>query len=138
MTTDPIRLSDSQQLRVVTSTPERLELEATWTTSPKPPPVHWHPRQAERFEVLEGELTVDLGDAGPRVLHVGEVLEIPARTAHRMWNASPALARASWVVTPAGRTEEMFRFMAGGTGGLRGVRLLATFRNEFRLGRPKA
>lgn len=135
--TDTIRLSDSQSLRVVASTPKQLELESTWTTSPKPPPLHWHPSQRERFEVLEGELTVELGDTGPRVLGAGEVLDIPARTAHRMWNAGPATARASWLVTPAARTEEMFRFMAAGTGGLRGLRLLVKFRNEFRLGRPK-
>lgn len=135
--TNTIRLSDTQTLRVISSTPERLELESTWATSPKPPPLHWHPRQRERFEVLEGELTVELGHDKPRVVGIGEVLDIPARTPHRMWNAGSAAARASWLITPAARTEEMFRYMAGGTGLLRGLRLILTYRDEFRLGRPK-
>lgn len=134
---DTIRLSESQTLTVLGSTPERLELESRWTTSPKPPPLHWHPRQSERFEVLEGGLTVVVGRAEPRVLWVGEVLDVPPRTAHRMWNAGPELTRARWTVTPAQRTEEMLRFIAGGVGGLRGVRLLATFREEYRMGRPR-
>ena len=132
-----IRISDSQELTVLASTAERLELESRWTTSPKRPPLHWHPHQAERFEVLEGELTVVVEGAEPLVLAAGDGIDIPARTAHQMWNAGPAEARATWVVTPAQRTEELLRFIEGGTGGLRGVRLLATFRNEYRLGRPR-
>lgn len=132
-----IRLSESQTLTVHTSTPERLEMESRWTTSPKPPPLHWHPSQAERFEVLEGELTVVVGEAAPRVLGAGEVVDLPPRTAHQMWNAGPDPVMATWLVTPARRTEEMLRFIAGGTGGLRGARLLTTFRHEFRLGRPR-
>lgn len=132
-----IRLSESQTLTVLASTSDRLELESRWTTSPKPPPLHWHPRQSERFEVLEGELTVIVGRDEPRVLRVGDVLDVPPRTAHQMWNAGPAVTRALWTVTPARRTEEMLRFVAGGTGGLRGVRFLATFREEYRMGRPR-
>ena len=131
---DTMRLSEAQTVRVVSSGPEVLQLESTWAPGPNRPPKHWHPRQVEFFEVLAGELTVELGDLPPRVLQEGEVLDIPARTPHRMWNAGPAEARALWRVTPALRTEEMFRFMSGGTGGLRGLRLAWAFRDEFRLG----
>ena len=134
MTDDTIRLSGSQTLRVLSSGPDVLRLESTWTTSPKPPPMHWHPRQTELFEVLEGEITVEWADLPLHVLTEGDILDIPPRTPHRMWNASPTVARASWTVTPPLRTEEMFRFIEGGTGGLRGLRLVWTFRDEYRPG----
>lgn len=134
MVDDLIHLSDVQTLRVVASSVERLDLESTWEVGGKHPPVHWHPRQHEHFEVLEGELTVEL--VGSRqVVGAGEALDIPCRTAHRMWNAGSCTARATWVVTPALRTAEMFRRMAEGGSPLRRFPLLWTFRQEFRLAR---
>lgn len=131
-----IRLSPQQTLDVVASSPAVLELEATWQPGGTPPPTHWHPHQAEHFEVLEGELTVRLGSVEPRVLAAGETLDVPPRTAHAMWNAGAAPCRASWRVTPAQRTEEMFRAVERSRG-LGKVRLIWTFRNEFRLGSPR-
>lgn len=137
MATDTIRLSDAQTLRVVESSPEALELESTWSTSGKKPPTHWHPRQHERFEVLAGRLAVEVDGEPPRVLRPGDTIEVPPRTAHRMWNAGAELARASWRVSPALRTEEMFRFIEPGASPIKGVRVLWTFRDEFRLGKPR-
>jgi mannose-6-phosphate isomerase-like protein (cupin superfamily) len=136
MSSDTITLSPVQTLRIVTSSPDLLEVEATWTTGGKPPPTHWHPRQTERFEVLEGQLTVEIGGAPPRVLEAGDVLDVPPRTAHRMWNAGPATARASWRITPAFETERMFRFIEGGLSKGRSLLMLVRFRREFRLGTP--
>lgn len=133
---DPLRLSPSQTLRVVASTPQMLEVESTWTTG-QPPPRHWHPVQNERFEVIEGELTVELSTDQPQVVAAGEVLNVPARTAHRMWNAAEAPVTASWRVTPAMGTEELFRFIDWGLNPIRIARMLWTFRAEYRLGRPR-
>jgi quercetin dioxygenase-like cupin family protein len=132
----PLRLSPSQTLRVVASTPKVLEVESTWTTG-KPPPRHWHPAQDERFEVIEGELTVELGTERPQVVAAGGVIEVPARTAHRMWNAEEAPVTASWRVTPAMGTEELFRFIDGGLNAIRIAWMLWTFRGEYRLGSPR-
>lgn len=129
-----IHLSDVQTLRVIVSSGERLEMESTWDVGGRPPPTHWHPLQHEHFEVLEGELTVELAGAR-QVLGPGEALDIPQRTAHRMWNAGSCTARATWVVTPALRTAEIFRRMAEGGSPLRRFPLLWTFRQEFRLAR---
>lgn len=137
MSTDTIRLSDAQTLRVLASGPEVLELESTWSTGGKPPPTHWHPRQRERFEVLAGELTVVVGGDPARVLRAGDTIEIPPRTAHRMWNAGSETARATWRVSPALRTEEMFRSAERGRSPLRALKLLWTFRHEYRLGKPR-
>lgn len=135
MATDTLRLSEAQTLRVVARSPDALELESTWTAGGKQPPAHWHPRQHEHFEVHEGQLTVQIGVDPPRVLGVGDTIDVPPRTSHRMWNAGPEPARASWRVTPALRTEGMFRFIDRGMSPLRGVRLLWVFRREFRLGK---
>jgi len=131
-----IKLNNEQTLTIITSTPYVLEIESVWTTSQeKKPPRHYHPQQTERFEVLDGQLTVELGQE-LRELQPGDTLEIPPGTAHRMWNASPEPARASWRITPGMNTEKMFRFIAEGMSPLRSIKMLWTFRNEFRLTPP--
>lgn len=128
MSTDVIALGPNQTLRVLRSDADALEIEAMWTPGGTPPPPHFHPGQDERFEILEGAMTAVVGDE-LRVLHAGEVLDIPRGTVHAMWNAGDAAARASWRVTPALRTEEMFRTIASG-----GVEdFLERFSAEFRL-----
>ena len=133
MADDTIQLNEHQVLRVVGSTRDRLELEATWEAGSSSPPMHWHPSQHEHFEVVEGELTVQLTGEDVRVLRAGDVLDVPPRTGHRMWNGGSARARASWVVTPALRTEEMFRRMAGASRLKQGATILQ-HRAEFRFG----
>lgn len=136
MSGDVIKLGDSQTLQVRRSTPDVLELTSAWEPSAKPPPMHWHPSQRERFEVLGGELTVELDGESARVFTEGDVIDVPARTAHRMWNAGTSQVSATWTVTPALRTEQMFRYIDQGLGGLRKLGLLVKFRNEFRIGSP--
>lgn len=135
--TPTIELSRIQTLRVVRSTPEQLELESTWQPGGTPPRTHWHPRQHEQFEVLEGELTVRLGEEPARVFRAGEAFAVPPRTAHSMWNAGSARCRASWRVTPARRTEQLFRDAAAGLGRVTRLVWLWRYRHEFRLGSPR-
>jgi quercetin dioxygenase-like cupin family protein len=132
MSDDVIHLGPNQDLRVVSSTPQRLVLEARWRQG-GPPPAHLHPSQEEHFEVLEGELMVALGDEPPRHLHAGDTLEIPPGTVHRMWNALPGEARAAWEVMPALRTEELFRTIDAGIAHEDAARVLEEFSAEFRL-----
>ncbi|MFW6599293.1 cupin domain-containing protein [Propionibacteriaceae bacterium Y2011] len=134
MSTDTVQLSPGQRLTVISSTPAALQLESSWDPAGTPPRRHFHPHQVERFEVLEGELTVELGTEPSRAYGVGEVLEVPAGVSHRMWNPSDRPTRASWRVSPGMRTEEMFRFIDAGLGPLRSVAMLVRFRREFRLG----
>ncbi len=77
-----------------------LELESTYVESRGRPPLHFHPAQDERFEVLEGELHVRHGRTR-RTLGAGEVLELPAGTRHAMHGD----ARVRWEVRPALATE---------------------------------
>jgi quercetin dioxygenase-like cupin family protein len=134
---EKLNLTAHQTLRVVASSPGALELESTWLTGGRPPRTHWHPTQREQFEVLEGALTVELDGQPPRVLRPGETLVVPPRTAHRMWNASTEVTRASWRVAPAQQTEEMFRAIAGGLNPVTAMVLLWKYRREMRLGKPK-
>jgi mannose-6-phosphate isomerase-like protein (cupin superfamily) len=53
-----------------------LDMEATSPSGAAAPPLHLHPRQEERFEVLSGVLEVQLG-AERRRLSTGECLGIP-------------------------------------------------------------
>ncbi|UUZ60702.1 cupin domain-containing protein [Nocardioides sp. B-3] len=80
-----------------------------------------------------GVLRVDL-EGESRDLTAGERLTIPRRTVHRMWNPGTDETQATWVITPAGRTEEMFRSMEKGMSPLRALPVLWRFRHEMRLG----
>jgi quercetin dioxygenase-like cupin family protein len=110
---DVIRLGPHQTLRVVESTEEALVLDARWEPGSTQPIAHLHPAQDERFEILEGRITLRLGEE-ERVVGTGESFDVPRGTVHAMWNAHDEPARATWRVTPALRTEEMFRTIAGG------------------------
>jgi mannose-6-phosphate isomerase-like protein (cupin superfamily) len=106
---EALKLTPSESVTIVESTPERLVVEGTWGPGGKPPPKHHHPNQAERFDVLEGELRFRVGDED-RVVKAGEGIDVPVATSHQVWNpSSGAQARATWVTEPAGRTEEWFR-----------------------------
>ncbi len=105
---DTLQLTPGETVTIVSSTPEALQVEAIYGESKRPPPMHVHPAQDEKFEVLEGSIQVRAGRER-RELTAGETLDIPARTAHQMWNPSATPARVRWTTSPRGRTEEWFR-----------------------------
>jgi quercetin dioxygenase-like cupin family protein len=71
---------------------------------------HVHPHQTERFEVIEGLLGLQIGEAellaGPR-----DVAVVPPRTPHRFWNAGEQEARFLCEVTPALGFESLIETM---------------------------
>ena len=89
---------------------ELLEVESSWDGAGPEPPEHYHPRQEERFEVLEGELQARVGDL-ERTVGAGETLDVPAGTPHTMWNTGPGRARAVWQTRPALKTEAFFEMV---------------------------
>jgi quercetin dioxygenase-like cupin family protein len=127
---------------------ELLEVEAAWAPDSAEPVEHFHPRQEERFRVLEGTLTVRLeGDV--RELRAGDELVVPAGARHAMWNSGAGRARASWETRPALRTEAFFEAVwglasagkvdaKGAPGPLQGAVLMREYRDEFRLASPPA
>ena len=133
-------------MTVLDRSDELLSMEAVWDPEETRPPAHLHPHQDERFEVLEGELTADVGGR-TRVLRAGETIEVPRRTSHRMWNAGEEPARARWEVRPALRTQEMFAAIdrsrafrrspkGGGMTPVGAAPVLLEFSEEFRLTLP--
>ena len=149
---DVFTLHDGERVTVRTTAAESdgelLEVDAEWAPVQIDPPAHFHPEQSERFEVREGELTVEI-EGTPRVAGPGEVIEVPRGAVHRMWNSGTTTTRAGCQVRPALRTEDFFEAVdavrAGGRHGEGGMLtplgagvVLREFRDEFRMSIPSA
>jgi quercetin dioxygenase-like cupin family protein len=104
-----------------------LEMEAFYSGEGSLPPEHYHPRQDEHFEVLEGAVTAVLNGHRHRY-SAGETFDVPARTPHQMAGDGPA--RLHWEVRPALRTAEFFERAYSDDPG---ADFLETFADEFRL-----
>src|SRR3954447_10603771 len=119
-------------LRLVAISPERLEMEASYSGEGSMPPMHLHPSQTERFEVLSGRMETVIGGTS-QVYEAGAAFEVPPATAHQMRADGPA--RMRWVVTPALRTADFFERMytAPPSNAEEGAAFLEEFSAEFRL-----
>ena len=129
---------DGFRLRLVKTAAETggelLEMEASYGGTGRLPPEHLHPRQVERFEVLEGNLRA-IVDGTERRYGQGETFEVPAGTPHQMTADEPS--RVRWEVRPALRTAEFFeRLYGGGSDSAKAAppiaELLAEFSDEVR------
>ena len=89
---------------------ERVVIEISYQGSGIKPPAHFHPNQTEHFEVLEGEIHVDL-DGEERTVTAGETIDLPPGTTHQMWCDVPS--RQRWTTAPALKTERFFETMWG-------------------------
>jgi mannose-6-phosphate isomerase-like protein (cupin superfamily) len=137
-----LSLGPTERITIVSRAPEVLVAEVSYGPDGSPPPAHFHPAQDERFEILEGELTVRMGGE-TKVLAVGDSIEIPRGSGHQFWNAGSAPARATWETRPAGRTEEWWTAVDGlgaadGRPGLLSLApLVHEYRDVFRLSGPQ-
>lgn len=75
-------------------------------------PRHVHPNQEESFEVLSGQLSVDLNGTLRR-LSPGESITIPRGVPHAAWNAGAEPMRMLWESRPGLRTAEFFDGLYG-------------------------
>lgn len=71
-------------------------------------PRHLHLRQDERVEVLEGSVSIQLGQQ-QRQLTEGESIQVPRRTLHRVRNSHDGRTRFLLQVRPARRMEAAMR-----------------------------
>jgi hypothetical protein len=105
---------DGFRLRLIRTAAETdgefLEMEATFAGTGALPPEHFHPRQVERFEVLEGTIRAIIGGTEGR--------------------SADAPSRMRWEVRSALRTAEFFERLYGAASI---ADLLAEFRDEVRL-----
>ncbi len=102
-----LKLTPSESVVVRRSTPELLEVEGIYGPNGSPPPAHFHPRQAERFEVLAGVLRAEV-QGRRHELRPGETLDIPPGAVHKMWNPGADEVRVVWQTLPRRRTEQWF------------------------------
>jgi quercetin dioxygenase-like cupin family protein len=108
---------------------ELLGMEASYAETGVMPPEHLHPRQSERFEVLEGTIRA-IVDGVERRYETGESFEVPPGTPHQMAAERPA--RMRWEVRPALRTAEFFERLYGdGPDSARAAESPAEFLAEF-------
>ena len=119
---------------------ELLEMEATYEGGSAKPPEHFHPRQREHFEILEGAMEARIGGE-ERELHTGDTIEIEPGVPHAMWNPGPGRARTLWQTRPALRTENFFESIvglggAGKAGALQTAVIAREYRDEFRATKP--
>jgi mannose-6-phosphate isomerase-like protein (cupin superfamily) len=102
-----LKITPTESVTIRESSPELLEVEATYGPSSRQPPKHYHPSQDEHFEVLSGTVTVRAGGR-ERTLAPRETIDIPRGTPHQMWNPGAEPARVVWQTRPGGRTEQWF------------------------------
>lgn len=135
------------QKRSADTNGELLEVESIYTKpTPSRPPIHYHPRQEERFEVLSGAVKVCV-DGTERTLSEGEILVVPSNVLHKMWSEQEGEVRVNWQTRPALKTEWFFETLWGlaeegrtnekGVPNLLQVAVIArAYANEFRLAKP--
>jgi quercetin dioxygenase-like cupin family protein len=142
------RTRDGGSVRFVRTAAETggdlLEMRVAYAASAAAPPLHLHPEQEERFEVVRGELWARIGDReatyGP-----GGRFVVPARTPHAMRPVGQGGAEVVWAIRPALESEAFFRVAWGldpdapgarRPGLLRSVALARRFSREFQVCAP--
>ena len=121
------------RLRFVRIDPERLEMEAQYPDEGSLPPAHLHPRQDERFTVLDGAVRTVISGR-ERTYATGESFDVPAGTIHQM--AGDGAARIRWEVSPALNTAEFFEALYTGGAADDPAAFLSRYADEFQLVLP--
>ena len=96
-------------------------------------PLHRHLHQSERFEVIDGAITVRLGRTA-HVVSEGETFTIPAGAAHTFVNHTGEEAHFRAHFSPPMRLEALFTELAEldfGPSPARTARLMDDYRDEF-------
>jgi Cupin domain len=76
---DTLRLTSSWSVTIKSSTPEALEVEASYGPGGSAPPKHYHPSRDEHFEVSSGAVRVCI-EGKERALEPGETVDVPRGT----------------------------------------------------------
>jgi mannose-6-phosphate isomerase-like protein (cupin superfamily) len=115
--------------------------EARYPAHSTAPTLHHHPRQDERFVIMEGALSFQLGTER-RVVRAGEELAVPKGVPHSAHNPNDTPTLVLWETRPALRSAEFFWTMSRATRGRARPRLadaaaiLAEYRDVFQLEKP--
>jgi hypothetical protein len=99
-------------MRFLVRSPELLRMETTNPPGGAPEPVHVHPHQESRAEVVSGRLRFDVGGE-QRCLGPGDAITIGANVPHNFFNDGDEDAVAIQELRPALRTAEFFETYFG-------------------------
>lgn len=105
-------LDNQERITVRSAGEHHLDVEIEFPPHCAAPPLHVHPRQAVRFEILAGAVHATCRHE-ESVLRRGELLDIQAGAPHRLWNEELSPARALCRTTPPGRTLEWLEVISG-------------------------
>src|SRR4051794_26429412 len=86
---------------------ERVVVDLELVAGGKVPGVHVHPKQEEKFEVLQGTMKFRYG-MKKIVAEAGETVVVPAGKVHDFANAGDETAHVRVTISPALKMEEMF------------------------------
>lgn len=117
--------------------------EARYRPHSNPPPLHCHPAQDERFQIIEGGLEFVVG-AETKVVRAGSEIAVPRGVYHKARNPFDEATLVRWETRPALRTAELFRALyTAGKGRAKpplheAAAILREYRAEFRLAKPPA
>jgi mannose-6-phosphate isomerase-like protein (cupin superfamily) len=101
-----------ERLVVLASETAVLRLEEQVPVDMIQPPVHLHRRQEERFEVIEGQVTVQVRNER-HVLGAGGSLVVPPGTPHTWWNSGSGKLRMLTEFRPADNVLSFFETFCG-------------------------
>lgn len=90
----------------------RLEMYVEAEPGGPPPPLHSHPRQEERFEVVAGALAYRIGDQ-EGTARAGDQATVPAGVPHTWWNAGSDTLTMRGELIPALRFETFLETIYG-------------------------
>jgi hypothetical protein len=115
-------------------------MEVLYLPSDVRPPLHYHPSQNERFEVLTGEIVVRRGTE-ETTFQAGDSFTVAAGTVHQMVAGEAPETRLRWEVRPALDSAGFFEAMwtlpeDRRPSPLRLAWILNRHRHEFRLASP--
>jgi quercetin dioxygenase-like cupin family protein len=131
---EPVETSLGFRGRFVPSDDPNVLIGETWAApGGGAGPLHRHLHQSERFEVLEGAITVRLGRTA-HVVSAGESFHIPAGAPHTFVNHTDEEAHFKAYFSPPMRLEGLFTELAGYDGRPtlgQTARLMADYRHEF-------
>ena len=110
---------------------ELLEFDVFLQPGSHVPAGHLHPRQEERFTVIDGQVRFRVGRR-QLTLAAGESLIVPIGTSHWFGNASRGVAQVHVQVRPALRMQELFEASARRQGWAQLALMLLDFSQEVR------
>ena len=125
----------------------QLQMECFSPVTSAREPLHVHPYQENRFQILSGELRFEI-DCTEQKARAGDIISIPKNVPHRFWNPGEVEAHYIQEFYPALKIDGLFEtFFAlardrklnkhGTPNMFRAALIMLKYKNELRLAKPQ-